>query len=249
MPSRRRSWKPYRPAPTEEARVPGLVAHARTVSDLVECFACVAFLNDVSSPSSRNDLLRATAVYTVRHLTPASPVATIMFRTASQAFPVKANCPPNRFVAAGSSFAFHIVHNDPSSVPAFMRLVSECPQNEAGSLDDIQACAVNASATVIQECIDGNCLAFKDAVASRFKFFVKSHLRAQSTTSRSTPPPLPKADAPDAPFVKPEFATLDELLPHFALDNNKLVFCHEISLTTRCLVALCDDSYESDGDC
>ncbi len=248
MPKPRRSWRNVYLAPTPmKDSCQGLLATVRSVSDLVEAFASVQFINGSINMKSRNDLLRPVDIYAAREKPGEPPAAMILFKTASESFPVPGLHVGGRVAAPGTMYTFDYVNSSPSEAPFCAVKRFSCARRYSAGLDDLQDSAVMSAAFVIGEQIDGSCIMFRDAVMSRYKYFARSRLAIRPANEAARAPgimpPLPP-DAPSPvevtrrasprsvePFVKPVFSKVDELLPAFACDE-RLVFCHEISTPT-----------------
>jgi len=253
MPARRRPhWRSYNPAAALAASSPpppvggkdgtegndmafecnkkfkpgriGLLAPVRSISDIVEAFACARMINQLTSQNllhrTHHDVLRPTSVLVYYTLPDGAPAYGIVFRNGTNVFPVDDVVPYSGHTVDGSYLTFGVIEADPH----YRRRFSCDPTGEA-SLADIQANAVASASIMLNDQIDGRSIAFQDAVDSRFR-----HMRKTWAASPPSPPPKasklelskhmprpPPGDTePFKPFVKPQSLRLNDLLNAFS---------------------------------
>ena len=219
---RRRQWRPIPRAPTDKEKpgtdavgTLGLVAPVRNVADIVDAFASVNFINSSVQATTTDDLLRAVEVVRVGR----GPCAEncVVFRTASEAFPLKDTPHGSPFGVVGSNYRFFVI--DAEMEQGAYRFT--CDWASVSSLAKIQASAARVAGKLINESIDGDSQIFHDAVSSRVLFFtrIKTGVMVEEPEHY---PPLPAMLRPAlsgvavTPFERPQFNTLDDLLASFA---------------------------------
>jgi hypothetical protein len=193
----------------------GLLAPIRHIADIVEAFASVNFINSSVQAVTTDDLLRAVEVVSGRR----GPYTEhfVVFRTASEAFPLSEIPPGAPFGVVGSNYRFTVIDKIIEGVNN--RFV--CERSSSASLDKIQASAACAAGVLINENVDGDSQVFQDAVSSRFLFFTRTKTGVKVDDPDNYPPlPVPSrpvsTEGTVTPFVRPKFEKLDDLLAAFA---------------------------------
>ena len=185
----------------------------RSLADIIDAFAIIDLINATGNAITQDEMLRVTHVLTNAHHEHA-----LLFRTkdTSAAFPKdRIEHDLAAVFRNTTSAAFRVVRGDPDpSVRAY--------KVDQSHLDQARACAGTYAASLLGDAVDASLPVFTDSIASRFKFFIRIKLQldnTQSIESAISPrhhlmqefPPLPRGK-PIAPFQKPVFDSVDELV-------------------------------------
>tara|TARA_Y100000389_G_scaffold134812_1_gene132278 strand:+ start:2236 stop:3087 length:852 start_codon:yes stop_codon:yes gene_type:complete len=176
----------------------GIFTAFDSMASIVEAFACVRTLNRSVVSSSEGDLLRPTSVLTFR-CPDGSDTHGIVFRSASVRLPALQSETPlvvgQTLVFPGCPLRPLVVAGDPPHAFRYM-----CMTSLDGSLDAIQATAVDQAGRLIGERIDGRGRSFLDTVASRSRCIANSH----SPPGLTCPPPWPPTGGAARAWPLPE---------------------------------------------
>jgi len=175
-----------------------IMAPVENRGDLVELLAVISFLNTVivaNDPNPGAVRLEANSVFTYREPRKWRATAFIAFMPVCGVLP-KVLQNRQTFSAYEGSYAVRIVDELPAERHNNFDVTRKGKASDVESLHS----AVTSVAHLISEDVNSHSESFRDAVASRFRFFARQFL---ASSAKSPPPSSPPASPPATPPATP----------------------------------------------